>query len=80
MGEGAPRSRITLPATDSFPTLAGFFFYREDITDSLRDFELPTRGFLILDQAVTDGLRAGQDAATARVVADLVDLATGHLG
>src|ERR1035437_4760480 len=37
-------------------------------------------GLLGLDQAVADGLGGGQRAASARVVPDLVNLTTGHLG
>src|SRR5689334_19300785 len=38
------------------------------------------RCFLLLDKTVSDSLTGGQGPATARVLADLVHLAAGHLG
>src|SRR5690348_14929465 len=38
------------------------------------------RCFLLLDKTVSDGLSGGQGPAAARVLADLVHLAAGHVG
>src|SRR5882724_12770870 len=38
------------------------------------------RGFLLLDKTVSDGLTGGQGPAAARVLADLIYLAAGHVG